>query len=120
MANFRNELTIPASVQSAIKGYREAFYPPDKSPTPPASPALTPPPDELDVDEGGSGDGQRADGTTPQRGLLFDEGEDGEGPDDDELRSMDEMERTDAGDKEDGRAAPPVLEEEDEWEGLYD
>lgn len=109
-----------------MKGYRDAFHPPpERTPSPPRPQdgLLTPPPDESpsgvpspshrpghQSNGNGNGDGQREE-------PLFDD------VDLDELAAMEEMEREEAAR---GRAAsnsgsePPVLQEEDEWEGLYD
>ena len=113
-----------------MKGYRDAFHPPpERSPSPPQprDGLLTPPPDEspdhspsrsqrsirpANTNGNGNGIGQRQ-----VEEPLFDE------VDLDEMAAMEEMEREEAAR---GRAVstdgsePPVLQEEDEWEGLYD
>lgn len=119
-------------VQSALSGYREAFNPRPKTPTPPplGSPGrLTPPPpgeDGYDYQpEAGLND-------APSRGSsqpLFTPGDE---PDYDELIAMEEAEREEeAAAARSSRAptrpesavatddGPVMLEEEDEWEGLY-
>lgn len=120
-------------IQIAMKGYREAFYPPaPRSPSPPGlsplhtSPAL-PPLDGID-------DVPESDDGMPRARPLFarrEEEEEEDGPDMDELMAMEEMER-EVGNVQ-GKSAPngqanghtngapaPDVPEEDEWEGLYD
>jgi hypothetical protein len=111
-----------ADIQNAMKGYREAFHPPPPSPTRQERES-TPNPNisynsdpERDI---------RTPTPTPANGdgPLFDEA------DLDEMAAMEEMERearagnsngggNGDGDGDDG--PPPQLEEEDDWEGLYD
>jgi hypothetical protein len=109
-----------------MKGYREAFHPPP--PSPPrqeressSNPNITYNSDpERDVQ---SPTPTTANGVASNRGdePLFDEA------DLDEMAAMEEMEREaragnsnggGSGDGDDG--PPPQLEEEDDWEGLYD
>jgi replication fork protection complex subunit Csm3/Swi3 len=112
-----------------MKGLRETFYPPAKSPTPtsPIRDGSPSPVREAEDEEEGEGR-ERSQGRSSE--PLFTDGPDEEGPDMDELIAMEEMERDirpqqGAGSQgESGRVGsgevPPVLEEEDEWEGLYD
>ncbi|WVF69950.1 hypothetical protein IAT40_004735 [Kwoniella sp. CBS 6097] len=136
-------------MEMAISGYRDAFYPRARTPSPPAEAelidtALTPqagpssvseplftgrPEVDADVEDGGDG----------EDGL-------GEDPDLEEMMALEEMEREAAAAAEQVNSAPlkksavtsrgengnefgqgrhdddgpPVLDEEDEWEGLYD
>lgn len=106
--------------QNAMKGYRDAFHPPPaRTPSPPilgnGDGMLTPPPeDDGDVPE----DVASVQGAASRSQPLFDE------VDLDEMAAMEEMEREAAAGAR--RAAstdgsePPLLQEEDEWEGLYD
>ena len=105
--------------QNALKGYREAFYPTPRSPSPlplspdrrRTSPHLSPPNEQEDVRVSTSIDGD-VPPTISRAGSEEDERE--------ERMALEEMEREEA-----GRAAslrrdePPALDEEDEWEGLY-
>lgn len=105
-----------------MKGYREAFHPPP----PPAADdgadarvqdgLLSPPPEDQD-DDGATG------APAPAREEpLFDD------VDLDEMAAMEEIEReaaagaggAGAGARRAMSSEPPVLQEEDEWEGLYD
>ena len=108
-----------------MKGYRDAFHPPPPSPPP--------------IHRTGSdqGDHDHDQSPTPQNRRtsspppLFDEpnidSDFDDGIDMDEMAAMEEMEREEAsrsrsrptnGAGDDG--PPRVLEEEDDWEGLYD
>jgi len=109
-----------------MKGYRDAFHPPPPSPPP--------------IHHTGSdqGDHDHDQSPTPQaQGYhqrtsspppLFEEPdidiEFDDGIDMDEMAAMEEMEREEASRSrlrpEHGDDAPPVLGEEDDWEGLYD
>jgi hypothetical protein len=99
-----------------MKGYREAFHPPP--PSPPrqeressSNPNITYNSDpERDI---------RTPTPTPANGdePLFDEA------DLDEMAAMEEMEREARSSRPNGNGddgPPPQLEEEDDWEGLYD
>lgn len=113
-----------------MKGYRDAFHPPPPSP-------IHHNQDSKRIYNGGTGSGSGSEGRrsptpTPHRRAgssppprpLFDE------PDIeidlDEMAAMEEMEREEGlrslinknGEGDEG--APPVLEKEDDWEGLYD
>lgn len=128
-----------------MKGYREAFYPPPRSPTPQQATegdfGLTPPPDDdisrhppsVNNSDHNDGDGRQSSGPP-----LFEDVD----PELEDMIAMEEMEREEAGrtatasKKQSGEEAsrggaarlpgggddegPPMLEEEDEWEGLYD
>ncbi|WVW78555.1 hypothetical protein I302_100511 [Kwoniella bestiolae CBS 10118] len=113
-------------MESALKGYKEAFNPPPRSPSPPplSDRGLTPP---IDQEVGEANEPL----FNPRPPVQDDEDE--FGPDLEEMMALEGMEReaqsqrpaptappkgsgTGDGD-EDG---PPVIEEEDEWEGLYD
>ncbi|WVQ97993.1 hypothetical protein IAU59_005113 [Kwoniella sp. CBS 9459] len=134
-------------MEMAISGYRDAFYPKPRTPSPPADAepidtALTP------MQGGPSSNSSaeplfsarpEADGDIEEHGAGFGGG--GMDPDLEEMMALEEMEREAAaaeaasttktrdrlpngitagqghGLEEDG---PPVLDEEDEWEGLYD
>ncbi|RXK37489.1 hypothetical protein M231_05210 [Tremella mesenterica] len=122
-------------MESAMKGFRESFYPPKhRTPSPPlgssqqerpsshSSPILRSNRQQSQIDEDQAQSDRAGSGNdeVPQEGRkepLFD------GPDMDELVAMEEMER-ESQDKRSGSKVvddePPVLEEEDEWEGLYD
>jgi replication fork protection complex subunit Csm3/Swi3 len=121
-----------------MKGLREAFYPPARSPTPPSAHSSDHSPNRPNIDRSDPptrGDDEDEDEIrvpSPRRQPLFTpldlEAGDEDGPDMDELMAMEEMERevhADAARKEGGEGANkvddvPVLEAEDEWEGLYD
>ncbi|ORY31033.1 replication fork protection component Swi3-domain-containing protein [Naematelia encephala] len=120
-------------MENAMKGYRDAFYPPPPSPTPPPRSAselrLTPP---SDVDEP---DFMRPRSKTPLFDLpedgdrqaaepeTNDDGDEGE-MDMDEMMAMEEMEREERergqGGQQPRSAEPASVDHEDEWEGLYD
>lgn len=119
-----------------MKGYRDAFHPPpERSPSPPRPQdgLLTPPPEDSpgpsqyersshQSNGNGNGNGNahgQGQGRSRREEPLF------EDVDLDEMAAMEEMEREQAeasrrrGISADG-SEPPVLLEEDEWEGLYD
>ncbi|WRT64841.1 uncharacterized protein IL334_001777 [Kwoniella shivajii] len=106
-------------MESALKGYRDAFYPPPASPSPPpmSDRGLTPPLSSQQDEEGPNPEPLFAARPAEEEGLD---------PDLEEMMAFEEMER-EAGtqthqhpSKEINGDEPPVLEEEDEWEGLYD
>ncbi|OCF58894.1 hypothetical protein L486_03387 [Kwoniella mangroviensis CBS 10435] len=124
-------------MESALKGYREAFYPPPRSPSPPplSDRALTPPSASQEDDR--SADPQGREPLFTSRPAVQEE--DDLGPDLEEMMALEEMERdaqnqsqnqnqnntptsiaTIGGRRvDDYDGPPPDLEEEDEWEGLY-
>ena len=111
-----------ADIQNAMKGYREAFHPPPPSPP---QPNRTSSPN---MDVAFNSDPERdirtptptpANGVASSRGdePLFDEA------DLDEMAAMEEMEREARTSRPNGSGddgPPPQLDEEDDWEGLYD
>ncbi|KAK8847346.1 hypothetical protein IAR55_005203 [Kwoniella newhampshirensis] len=112
-------------MESAMRGYREAFYPRPRTPSPPpfiralSDGPLTPPEYYLPDSESGP---QEPEPLFASRREDDDEAGD---PDLEEMMALEEMER-EAGQVQDKANVvppddgPPVLEEEDEWEGLYD
>lgn len=109
-----------------MKGYREAFHPPPARSTSPhalGNGALTPPLDDDDVEAAAAAEADRdgdegSQGAGARPGPLFDD------VDLDEMAAVEEMEREAAAGSRramstDG-SEPPLLDEEDEWEGLYD
>ncbi|WWD21436.1 hypothetical protein CI109_105921 [Kwoniella shandongensis] len=122
-------------MESAMKGYREAFYPAPRSPSPP--PILSPTPDRaLSPPEDYDPETEAMDRPEPLfSSRLPREEDDGGDPDLEEMMAMEEMEREAEQAQGQARAhetssalvpphqgddGPPVLDEEDEWEGLYD
>ncbi|RSH92096.1 hypothetical protein EHS25_008508 [Saitozyma podzolica] len=118
---------------SALKGYREAFYPPPRSPSPDPTgerdTRLTPSREDHEHDLPPTSDAAAPVGRSSQ--PLFDEAPDDaldgqDEPDMDELMAMEEMERVQGG-ASGADGADSMQEkgnermvEEDEWEGLYD
>lgn len=131
-----------------MKGYRDAFYPPPPELERDQDESLDMGQDidlaefgmdfDIDVDmenETGNGIGNRTGGPSQRRSSepLFEAHED-EDVDLDELAAMEEMEREQAGVPTASRTngdeggttqigggdGPPDIEEEDDWEGLYD
>ncbi|KAK4687832.1 replication fork protection complex subunit TIPIN/Csm3/Swi3, partial [Tremellales sp. Uapishka_1] len=106
-------------MENAMKGYRDAFYPRARSPTTP----LSPPPQEASRSPSPSAPpsvpARLGTPGTPREVPLF-------LPDDgdlEEMMALEEMEkeeRAKAAPINRAESEPPVLEEEDEWEGLYD
>lgn len=100
-----------------MKGYREAFYPPAKCSTPrPRSPGAE---DRDSTPRSGEQDEQERMGIAKE--PLFTAAPEGDEGDELEMMALEEMKREEAARRppleEDG---PPEVEEEDEWEGLYD
>lgn len=111
-----------------MKGYKEAFYPPPKSPTPlpkhngEGDDRLTP---ALSDRASPEMDDRESRPAAVQKEPLFDRGDDAEedgGVDMDELMALEEMEREGEVRRDEVDAPPrlPRVEGEDEWEGLYD
>lgn len=109
-----------------MKGYREAFYPRPRTPTPPRSPYSaaggsphTPIRNTFTtavVEVNGSPDATDAfAGTAQPLTTSRDDGDDGHGPDMEELRAMEEMEAMMEDEPKAGVGAV-----EDEFGGLYD
>lgn len=105
-----------------MKGYREAFHPPP--PSPPQERHKTSSPN---MDVAFNSDPER-DLRTPTPTPANGEGGRGDEPlfdeaDLDEMAAMEEMEREARSSRPNGSGddgPPPQLEEEDDWEGLYD
>ena len=102
-----------------MKGYREAFYPPARSPTPAVgSPSAECQSPRIEQEEAGLG---RAKDKEKEK-----EGVDGVDIELEEMRAMEEMEEMEEMEREAAERrvqendGPPAREEEDEWEGLYD
>ena len=114
-----------------MKGYREAFHHPPHSPPQQRHRTSSPNPDisynsdpERDI---------RTSTPTPANGIASNRGEEGlfDEADLDEMAAMEEMEREARGGHSNGHGngsggrdvddgPPPQLEEEDDWEGLYE
>jgi len=119
---FNQRLEKGADIQNAMKGYREAFHPPP--PSPPQERHKTSSPN---MDVAFNSDPER-DIRTPTPTPANGEGGRGDEPlfdeaDLDEMAAMEEMEREARSSRPNGSGddgPPPQLEEEDDWEGLYD
>ena len=102
-----------------MKGYREAFYPPKpRTPSPPLGSSQQ---ERVSSPAVGS---QQPPASSPalQTGTQQEEEEEAlfDGPDLDELRALEEMDSAGRGRGDGVDDEPPALQEEDEWEGLYD
>ena len=114
-----------------MKGYREAFHPPPHSPPQERHRTSSP---NMDISYNSDPERDiRTPTPTPANGITSDRGEEGlfDEADLDEMAAMEEMEREARGGHSNGHGngsggrdvddgPPPQLDEEDDWEGLYE